>query len=129
MKKRRLLSIVLSLCMVLALMPQMVFAETTADGNFEYSVSGDEVKITKYTGSATEVTIPSTIDSKPVTSIEKHAFFGCTSLESVTIPNAVTSIGRSAFYNCTNLKSVTIPEGVTSIGESAFYNCPSIESV
>ena len=150
--KKRLFSIVLSLCIVMALMPQMVFAETTADGNFEYSVTGDEVTITKYTGDATALTIPSTIDSKTVTaigesafsfctsiksvtipegvtSIEKNAFFGCTSLESVTIPNGVTSIGGAAFYNCTNLKSVTIPEGVTSIGGNAFYNCTSIESV
>ena len=54
MKKRRLLSIVLSLCMVMALMPQMVFAETsgaTADG-FSYTISdANEVTITGYTGS------------------------------------------------------------------------------
>ena len=60
--------------MVLALMPQMVFAETTTDGNYEYSVTDNKVTITKYTGSATEVVIPDNIDGKTVTTIGKFAF-------------------------------------------------------
>ena len=36
-------------------------------------------------------------------------------------PYTVTSIGHSAFYNCTTLTSVTIPNSVTSIGMFAFY--------
>ena len=51
------------------------------------------------------------------------AFFGCSSLTSVTIPNSVTSIGWGAFYNCSSLSSITIPNSVTSIGEMAFYDC------
>lgn len=37
------------------LMPQKVFADTTSDGNYEYSVSGDEVTITGHTCSAAKV--------------------------------------------------------------------------
>ncbi|MBR1558306.1 MAG: leucine-rich repeat domain-containing protein [Prevotella sp.] len=58
-----------------------------------------------------------------VTSIGDYAFYNCTGLTSVTIPNSVTGIGGRAFYNCIGLTSVTIPNSVTSIGEEAFYNC------
>ena len=42
---------------------------------------------------------------------------------------SVTSIGEWAFYNCSGLTSVTIPNSVTSIGESAFYRCGGLTSV
>ena len=45
------------------------------------------------------------------------------------IPNSVTSIGRSAFWGCSSLTSVTIPDSVTSIGRGAFYLCKGLNSV
>ena len=62
-------------------------------------------------------------------SIEKSAFFDCSGLTSVTIPNCVTSIGSAAFYRCSGLTSVTIGNSVTSIGSSAFYGCSGLTSV
>ena len=60
------------------------------------------------------------------TKIAGYAFYGCTGLTSITIPNSVTSIGYDAFYGCTGLTSVTIGNGVESIGPSAFYGCSSL---
>ena len=64
-----------------------------------------------------------------VTSIDSYAFYKCSGLTSVTIPNSVTSIGNSAFYGCSSLTSITIPNSVTSIGNSAFYGCSSLTSI
>ena len=56
---------------------------------------------TKYTGS---ITIPESVEYNgttcSVTSIGGSAFYGCSGLTSITIPNSVTSIGSDAFYNC-----------------------------
>ncbi len=64
-----------------------------------------------------------------VTSIGNYAFWECSNLQSVTIPNSVTSIGIGAFYSCSNLQSVNIPNSVTGIGNNAFENCSSLQSV
>ncbi len=61
-----------------------------------------------------------------VKSIGNFAFYGCSGLTSVIIPNGVTSIGGSSFYGCIGLTSVTIPESVTSIGKYAFYGCSGL---
>ena len=74
--------------------------------------------------SLTSVTIP---DS--VISIGEAAFQNCTSLTSVTIPNGVTRIRNYTFYDCTGLTSVTIPDSITRIGGSSFQNCTSLTSV
>lgn len=64
-----------------------------------------------------------------VTSIGYYAFFKCTGLTSVTIPNSVTDIENGAFYECSGLTSVTIPNSVTTIGASAFRYCPGLTTV
>ena len=85
--------------------------------------------VSDYTGNATTLTIPSTHNGKPVTSIGYGAFAYCSSLTSVTIGNGVTSIFAYAFSDCSSLTSVTIPNSVTVIGQYAFYNCSSLTSV
>ena len=61
--------------------------------------------------------------------IADHAFFDCTRITAITIPDSVTTIGASAFQYCSSLTSVTIPDSVTTIGSFAFYDCSSLTSV
>ena len=83
----------------------------------------------EYTG---EVVIPSTVtyegEEYSVKSIGDDAFFECSSLTTITLPEGVTEIGRGAFANCSSLTSITLPESVTSIGEVAF-DCSSLASI
>ena len=80
-----------------------------------------------------DIIIPASVtydgETYSVTSIGEWAFYGCTDLKSVEIPNSVTTIGDYAFGGCTDLTSITIPESVTSIGESAFYGCTGLTSL
>lgn len=77
-------------------------------------------------GTITEITAE---DLKGITSIRDYAFYDCSKLTSITIPDSVTSIGNYALYECSSLTSVTIPDSVTSIGNRAFFNCSSLTSV
>ena len=78
---------------------------------------------------STSIVIPELYNSRKVTTIGSYAFSGCTSLESITIPDSVTSIGEWAFEGCTSLTSITIPDSVTSIGSCAFSYCISLKSI
>ena len=65
-----------------------------------------------------------TIIPNSVTSIEKHAFYGCSGLTSITIPNNVTSIGDYAFDYCSGLTSILV-ESDNQIYDSR-NNCNAI---
>ena len=59
-------------------------------------------------------------------SIPDSAFFECSNLLSVELPNSITSIGDSAFYKCAELTSIRIPDSVTMIGDDAFRSCKKL---
>ena len=98
--------------------------------DLKYETESDAVTITGCNKRASgELSIPAIIEERPVTSIEKRAFFYCKSLTSITIPDSVTSIGDRAFRYCKSLTNVTIGNGVTSIGGVAFENCTNLTTV
>ena len=64
-----------------------------------------------------------------LTSIRSFAFYHCTGLASVVLPNSVTIIENSAFSNCSGLLSLTLPGSVTLIEKNAFAYCSSLTKV
>ena len=84
--------------------------------------------INDYTGSVTEVKIPSKINDVDVRVVGYGAFMNCTELTSVEIPDSVISISINAFRNCTSLESIKIPESVVFIGSSAFEGTKYLEN-
>lgn len=64
-----------------------------------------------------------------VTEIGASAFFKCSKLAAIIVPDSVTSIGESVFECCNGLTSITIPDSVTSIGSSIFSGCSSLENI
>ena len=100
---------------------------SSVDG-VEYLFSDSYAFLIDGSSAGGDLSLPSDVGGKPIRVIADRAFYNCTSLTSVTIPNSVTSIGDYAFWNCTGLTSITIPNSVTSIGDYAFYNCSSLTS-
>lgn len=70
------------------------------------------------------ITLPNTL-----TTIGSYAFYGCKSLTDVILPSTLTSIGSFGFWWCNNFTTITIPNSVTSIGTAAFAGCTSLETI
>jgi hypothetical protein len=87
------------------------------ESDFKFGVQGNAITINGYTGTATDVKIPPTIQGLPVTTIRDAAFVSNTTLRSITIPASVTYIGTQAFNNCNNLITVTFLGTMTSASD------------
>lgn len=96
--------------------------------DFKFILNNTAVIVTRYNGTAADVTIPSRYKGKPVTMIDHAAFFNSV-VTSVTIPDSVTSIDDNAFGFCSQLTNISIPNSVTYIGFSAFAHCTSLKSI
>lgn len=108
-----------------------VDAKANTYGDYEYTVNDDgrTVTITKYNGSAADLTVPYSINGKKVTVIGEYAFYWRSSLVTVKLPSGLLDIQQDAFAICENMSQITLPSGLSSIGDSAFYKCESLTSI
>ena len=114
----------------------------------------DTYRLYDYVGSKTNITLPSTYNGCPVTTISYYAFAN-SNIVSVTIPEPTftfssddikdgyleegetfegeklgyLAIRDSAFENCASLTSVTLPSTISSISQDCFKNCSSLTTI
>ena len=129
---KKTISLLLTTLLCLLLLASCKSSDHTVDGtstNFHYEIGKDgNVTITGSEIPFQEINIPAYVYF-PVTSIDKEAFSGYSSLSSITIPDSVISIGEEAFRECSSLTSITLPDSVMSIGQGAFRECSSLTSI
>ncbi len=120
-------ALILTLCIMLSLC-SIVFAENSGTFYDKYGIWFDKETgtVTGYAEGITELTIPSKINGKKITSIGEGAFSECVTLEKLVLPNSITKIGNQAFAGCTSLKELTLSENITQIGTESFAQCTSL---
>ena len=103
-----------------------------------YNSSGASTHITTfyygYEEPSGDLIIPSTITHDDtvytITTIGYNAFWKCTNITSLTLPNTLNSIIQGAFAGCTGISGeVVFPDAVTHLGADAFRTCTSLNSV
>ena len=75
-------------------------------------------------GSIESVSLPSSVKE-----IGAEAFRGCSSMNQIFIPTGVKSIENGVFQSCASLSSITLPSGITGIGDKAFYYCYALGDI
>ena len=68
-------------------------------------------------------------ENSQLKTIGNAAFYNCTSLQKVELPNTVTSVGYCAFRRCTNLRTLKFSDNMTSINSEVCYDCTSLENL
>jgi len=136
---KRVIVVVLAVLMIFSLLfatASSVFAQdvqliTTllTDDGFEYQINENSVTITKYTGEAGEISIPSIIEGLPVTAIGERAFEDKTTVTEITVPDSVVSVGANAFEGCSSLVVVNLGALVKEVNADTFFGCTNLTAV
>lgn len=141
MRPKRLISLLVAVCMMITMLPLSAVTAFAADTSTEqeasykgykyaYTVNGDNATITKFLGpddSANPVDSASTV-SYDIEIPEKLGIYTVTGLGDYSFA-AQSDDGSPYDPLCSNICSVTIPQKVTSIGKRAFYDCKNLTTL
>ena len=146
---------------LIMLVSAMIFAMSVpafalTEGDWEFQLLDNEVMITGYLGTDTDIVIPDEIYGCPVTAVEtdsskslinaesivfpKHlkslytlvvgnGSYRSKTLEKVVLPEGLEKIENSVFLDCEKLKEINIPSTVTEIDYNAFNGCKSLKEI
>lgn len=109
--------------------------KATTKDDFTYTVKDNNATITAYSGTASNLTIPSTIDGYNVKEIGTHAFdesrtqTNGSCIVNLKISEGITKIGDFAFVRCANLENIELPESLISLGEQTFLECTKLKKI
>ena len=146
MRPKRLISLLVAVCMMITMLPLSAVTAFAADtsaptgtasyGNYayDYTINTEDgtATITKFrvlVDGLYDITIPTELGGHTITAIGDYAFLDCHTLDNVTIPPSVTSIGKSAFYRCYALTTLSLGENIEKIGSYAFAECRHLTNV
>ncbi|MBO4604849.1 MAG: leucine-rich repeat domain-containing protein, partial [Clostridiales bacterium] len=93
-------------------------------GDYEYVKKEDgDLIIVRYTGSDSEILIPSELDGMKVTAIGSEAFAYCGSVRKLSLSEGIKEIADQAFLGCSFLESVELPGTLSDLGANPFIRC------
>ena len=69
------------------------------------------------------------LETTKITSLEELTFYGCSKLDTITLPDSVQKIDDQAFESCIKLRTVIGFKNIKQIGKKVFYSCTSLNSI
>lgn len=139
--KKKTLSLILALLMVISLLPVSALAANTVQSgtcgeNLTWTLDDAGVLTITGTGKMTGTpwseycdSIKTVIIGDGVTSICDNAFREYSEITEIIIPNSVTQIGSYAFLGCFGLKEISLPSNLKQIGLGAFAACTGLTEI
>lgn len=110
------------------------YASAEMSGDWTYAVTNNQATITNYSGSATEIVVPTALEGIPVVKLGENwppVFYkndNSLPITKVTIPEGIKTIGDYAFYN-NQLTEIIVPSSLTEIEDYAFWYNEGLEKV
>ncbi len=104
-------------------------AVSETEGDFIYEKRGNEISITKYTGSDKDVVIPEELEDCPVVDISSGAFRYNIIIETIVMPDTIETIGTYAFADCIMLTEIELSNKLQIIDSFAFYGCNKLQTI